>query len=134
MRSWLRAAGVSAVFLFAVACSKGAPATEVEEVTQGAASSTGEWTLTTSVDDQGRLITEVTPKRGYRINVDYPWKLTVEETAQGQGEAATFDEKKVRFVSDTQAAAGSTVEGELRFSICNDATCLTPRETVSWQL
>lgn len=131
MRSWLRAAGLCSVLVLAAACTKSAP--DAEPVTDASAS-TGQWTLSTSVDGEGRLITEVTPKAGYRINVDYPWKLTVGEQAQGQGEASTFDEKKVRFVSDTSAEAGTQVEGELRFSVCNDATCLTPREKVQWQL
>lgn len=134
MRSWIRAAGVSSLFLLAVACSKGAPAAEADGSSESEVSATTQWTVLTSVDDEGRLITEVTPKRGYRINVDYPWKLTVDESTQNQGDAAAFDEKKVRFVSSTQADAGSVVEGELRFSICNDATCLTPREKVTWEL
>lgn len=134
MRLWLQSLALGTLMVGAVACSKPETPALAEDSAEATNAPSREWTLKTSVDADGQLVTEVTPSPGYRINLEYPWRLTVDEEAQGASDAEDFNEKRVRFLAATNAEAGSTVDGELRFSVCNDATCLTPREKVSWQL
>ena len=89
------------------------------------------WTIAASTDADGRLVTEVTPAAGYTINVEYPWRLTVGERSQRADDAEVFNDRRARFVSDAPPA-GADRSGELRFSVCNSSTCLTPRETIHW--
>lgn len=131
MRLWLRTTAVIGFIAMTAACSRGGDDVEFEASGENPAR---EWTINTSVDADGQLVTEIIPSRGYDINLEYPWRLTIDEASQGMDDADVFDKTRARFVSATASEAGSTVEGELRFSVCNDATCLTPRETVTWQL
>lgn len=131
MRLWLRTTALIGLIAVTAACSRGGDDVAFEASGDAPAR---EWTINTSVDADGQLVTEVIPSPGYDINLEYPWRLTVDESNQGMNDAEVFDEKRARFVTATTAEAGSAVEGELRFSVCNDATCLTPRETVAWQL
>lgn len=82
--------------------------------------------LTPSEEEGAELNLSVLPKFGFHINVDYPWKLTLSDS-----DATVY--KKAEFsLTEEEAAlllANAEVEGELKFSVCNDATCLV--ETVS---
>lgn len=117
-----------AVLLLAAACT-----TSSNDVEFSADAADGDaqepWTLETEVDDEGNLIAEVTPKGKFRVNIDYPWILTVGDASQDKGQAAEFSEKKARFVvSDAEAD-----EGHLRFSICSNSTCLNPVKDLHWE-
>ena len=84
----------------------------------------------------------VTPQQGFKINLEYPAKLTLGTVPAGANVSAKAITKaqmsvtKMRLtvpVSFTAAEPGPKhFEGELRFSVCNDQTCQMPRETVSW--
>jgi hypothetical protein len=92
--------------------------------------------------ESGRLELRIVPHSGFKINLEYPWRLTLEasdaltpEAAEWTADAAQhFTEEEVVF--EIPVAAGEPgqgrVDGHLRFSVCNDARCDTPREDVAW--
>lgn len=128
MRLFTSVLTVMSALLLAAACT-----TSSDDVEFSANSAEGDaqepWSLQTEVDEDGRLIAEVTPKGKFRVNVDYPWILTVGDASQDKGQAAEFSEKKARFVvSDAE-----TDEGQLRFSICSNSTCLNPVKDLHWE-
>lgn len=92
--------------------------------------SSGPWTITTSVAEDGQLVAEVVPAAGYKVNLEYPWRLTVADATTRIDDADVFTEQRARF--SAQPGAEGERSGELRFSICNASTCLTPRETLNW--
>lgn len=117
------------LLLTAVGCSRNE---EVSLTQDGANSaSSGQWTIQTSVGADGQLVAEVIPAAGYKINTEFPWRLTVAEETKRVDDAETFNEQRARFTASKPESEGE-VTGELRFSVCNASTCLTPRETVRW--
>jgi len=91
---------------------------------------------------EGFLELQVTPAAGFKINLEYPWNLNIGETSGASIEqlvwrtqdALTFTEDTVVFQIPvtTEESGEDYVCGHLRFSICNDSRCDTPREDVSW--
>lgn len=87
---------------------------------------------------------KVTPGKGYKVNEDYPTKLTLEATdgvastkqTLGKSDAAAFDKHQLVFdVKLTPARAGEfTVRGKLSFAVCTDATCDPKTETIAINL
>ena len=77
---------------------------------------------------------DVSPGAGLKINLEFPWALTVGEQSLSAEDTHTFRDELVRYRLPVPEGAGAEVEGMLRFSVCNDATCYTPRERVVWQL
>lgn len=87
---------------------------------------------------------KVTPGKGYKVNEDYPTKLTLEATdgvtaakqSLGKADAAAFDKHQLVFaVKLTPARAGEfTVRGKLSFAVCTDATCDPKSETIAINL
>ncbi len=101
----------------------------------------GPFTVETSVRDDGTLIARVRAGNGFHINEQFPWALNINEGAPVAGgssfnkdQAASFGEYEVIFEVGDGSSAQGAVEGMLRMSVCNDDACLTPRETVSWNL
>ena len=103
----------------------------------------------------GEAIIKVTvnPGDAYKVNTEFPTKLTL-ETTQGvtiakaelkagghdkaKGDADVFEEKQLVFaVKMTPAAAGNyTVNGVFKFAVCDKAgsTCLAKKELIAIQL
>lgn len=128
MRTLARVLALLSVLWLAMACTNASK--DVEFSADSADSQSQDpWTLRTSVDDEGRLIAEVTPKGKFRVNTDYPWILTVGDISQDKRQAAEFSEKKARFVVDNAEAT----DGHLRFSICSNSTCLNPVKDLHWE-
>jgi hypothetical protein len=79
------------------------------------------------------LRVRVTPGTGYKMNAEFPTKLTLEPTAGvtlGKSslvlaDAEKFDDHQLVFaVKATPVASGSyTVNGKIKFAVCTDATC-----------
>ena len=98
--------------------------------------------LALSAGTEGLLELEVTPAAGFKINLEYPWNLYIGETSGASIEqlvwrtqdASTFNEDTVVFQIPvtTEETGEDHVCGHLRFSICNDSRCDTPREDISW--
>ncbi|MEZ4359026.1 MAG: hypothetical protein R3B48_02520 [Kofleriaceae bacterium] len=87
---------------------------------------------------------KVTPGEGYKVNEEYPTKLTLETpagvtTAKAvllKADAAAFDKHRLQFdVKLTAATAGTyTVHGTLAFAVCTDATCDPKSEKIAINL
>lgn len=83
----------------------------------------------------------VTPGAGYKMNKEFPTKLTLTPPAGVTlakselllSDAEAFDDKQLVFaIKATPASAGEyTVSGKLKFAVCTDATCDPKRENVS---
>jgi hypothetical protein len=86
-----------------------------------------------------RLI--ITPGKGYKMNKDFPTKLTLEppsgvsvdKASMVLADAESFDEHKLVFaVKATPSASGVyTIPGKIKFAVCTDATCDPKRQEVS---
>lgn len=93
----------------------------------------------------------VTPTSSYKINFEYPTKLTLAATpnvtipkpelkaggpSQAKGDAEKFEEKQLVFaVKLTPTAPGShTVTGAFKFAVCDLDQCLNKRETIAIQV
>jgi hypothetical protein len=81
----------------------------------------------------------VTPGTGWKMNEEYPTKLTVQapegvtvvKAEQVLADAAAFDPHQLAFdVKLTAAKAGTyPVTGTLKFAVCTDATCDPKKQT-----
>lgn len=90
----------------------------------------------------------VTPATVYKINLEFPTKLTLESPAgvtlakaqyvagghdKAKGDAEAFDEKQLAFaVKLTPSATGThTVTGKFKFAVCDKDVCLAKSEQIS---
>ena len=95
-------------------------------------------------DGAGSVRLRVTPSVGFKLNVLYPWQLSVTGTdavSVEQGEwdresAETFGEQEAVFVIPVSSgeAGANTLPGHLNFSVCNDSRCDLPQEDVEWEV
>ena len=91
---------------------------------------------------QATSVIEVTPAKGYKMNLEFPSRLSLEPTAgvkpakeQLGKDDAEVTEKALRFkVAFTPASAGKlSMAGSADFSVCNDSTCKLIRdEKLAW--
>ena len=87
---------------------------------------------------------KVTPGKGYKVNEEYPTKLSLEATdgvttgkqVLAKADAAAFDKHQLAFdVKLTPTRAGEfTVRGKLTFAVCTDATCDPKTEAIAINL
>ncbi|MBA2544045.1 MAG: hypothetical protein H0V17_30660 [Deltaproteobacteria bacterium] len=117
----------------------------------------GKLVIETSGDAKagGEAVIKVTVNPGelYKVNTEFPTKLTLENTQgvtiakaelkagghdKAKGDADVFEEKQLVFaVKLTPAAAGNyTVNGTFKFAVCDKAgsTCLAKKEPIAIQL
>jgi hypothetical protein len=89
----------------------------------------------------------VTPSAAYKINKEFPTKLTLETPAgvtiakaqltagghdQAKGDAEAFDERQLAFLVKLTPASGShTITGTFKFAVCDKDTCLAKKEQIS---
>jgi hypothetical protein len=142
------------------------PGNEVDDVKGGANNDAARFRL---APDEGKLVVEpptdakagsetvvkvmVTPGDAFKVNTEFPTKLTL-ETTQGvtiakaelkagghdkaKGDADVFDEKQLVFaVKMTPSASGNfTVNGTFKFAVCDKGgtTCLAKKEPIAIQL
>jgi hypothetical protein len=95
----------------------------------------------------------VTAGSAYKVNTEFPTKLTLETTSgvtiakaelkagghdKAKGDADVFDEQQLVFaVKLTPAASGSyTINGSFKFAVCDKAgsTCLAKKEPIAIQV
>lgn len=93
------------------------------------------------IDGVRALVATVTPINGYKVNVEFPWSLAVDAEApvaagvrHGRDDCATFTEEQARFVIPAEGEATGEVLANMRLGVCNEVGCITPRESVSWNL
>jgi len=85
------------------------------------------------------LIT-VTGKHGYHINIDYPWKLTinnldgliVEKHTYFGSDAETMTEEKAVFRIPFQADNNMIIKANLKLAVCKDIKCIFDDAAISW--
>jgi len=96
-----------------------------------------------AVGKDGAVKVVVTPKSGWKLNLEFPTKLTVDPPAdvsvakktQKKDDAVEFSEKKgaTWSVAYKPSSAGSKqFSGDLRFAVCTEATCDPKRATVAF--
>jgi len=89
----------------------------------------------------------VTPSDAYKINKEFPTKLTLESpegvvlakalmTAgghdQAKGDADAFEDKQLVFtVKLTPQSGNHTINGTFKFAVCDKDTCLAKKEQIS---
>lgn len=88
------------------------------------------------------LRVRVTPGTGYKMNAEFPTKLTLEPTAGVEigkttlvlADAEKFDDNQLVFaVKASPMASGTyTVTGKIKFAVCTDATCDPKKRNVSF--
>lgn len=84
------------------------------------------------VGADGKATLKITPKAGFKINTEYPWKaaltapegITLKSAAFGK-DTWSLDNKAASLEIPVQASAAGekTIEGKLNFSICDDSRC-----------
>lgn len=143
MRHLLRIA-LLALLLVAAGCSKPAgdsaePQTS-EHQSAGAEQSDEHFAIDTQTNET-QLSVEVTPRNGFKINTEYPWQLNFVNAPEGapatlsSADAATLDEATARFEVEREVFGDrEEQQAELRFSVCNDETCLLKTKQITWQL
>ena len=116
-----------------------------------------EGTLTVEAPADAKAGTEtiakviVTPGAKYKVNVEFPTKLTLETTSgvtfakaelkaggasKSKGDADHFDEKQLMFaVKLTPSQSGSyTINGSFKFAVCDKDQCLAKKEPIAIQV
>lgn len=93
---------------------------------------------------QGTAVLEVTPKKGWKLNKEFPTKLTVAEPAgvkvskkeQTVADAVAFAEKAARWQVQFQAdsSGGKDFTGLLKFAVCTDTSCDPKKEALAWKV
>jgi hypothetical protein len=92
----------------------------------------------------GAVTVTLTPKAGWKVNLDFPTKLEVTAPADvtlasaklKKDDAASFGEKGATFrVTFTPGSAGvKEFKGKFKFVICNDDSCDPSTEDLSWKV
>ena len=100
-----------------------------------------EVTLKTVQHDGGEaVLITVIGKQGYHINIDYPWKLTV-QPAEGLvlekyrylgADAETLAEEKAVFRIPYQVNRDMRVEANLKFAVCKEVRCVLDEVVLTW--
>lgn len=142
----------SVIVLFA-ACSKStAPPAETAEatptvkagvpVTETTLSETTEYKLALGVPATSSMFQlTVTPKRGWKINPDYPARLAVapptgcalSKPTQRGADAVQLDEKRASWQFDlaTCAAGMQQLAADIKFAVCTEKTCVEKSEKLA---
>jgi hypothetical protein len=93
---------------------------------------------------QGTVMLEVQPKPGWKLNKEFPTKLTVTEPAgvkvakkeQTVADAVSFAEKsgkwQVQFQADS--AGGKDFTGVFKFAVCTETSCDPKKEQLAWNV
>lgn len=94
---------------------------------------------------QGSKVTvHVSPKPGWKLNQDFPTKLTVTPPAgvtvakatQSAKDAAKFEEKAAAFEIDfTPASAGAKqFTADFKFAVCTESTCDPKKQALAFNV
>ena len=88
-------------------------------------------------------LVQVVPKNGYKINKEYPTRLTVSGPAASSPaklelrakQAARLTEAELSFrpASKLTAAGRHPFTGTIKFSVCTDEICTFHEESVKWE-
>ncbi len=114
----------------------------------GATKKGDNYTLTVTPPDPGKkgqpvsAVVQVLPQNGYKINLEYPTKLTVTaptgaapaalELRAKQATALLEHELKFRPTFTVSEAGKLSFSGKLKFSVCTDQLCHFHDEAIAW--
>jgi hypothetical protein len=92
----------------------------------------------------------VTPGPKYKINFEYPTKLTLQSPTgvtlakaefkagghdKEKGDAEAFEEKQLKFAVKLVPSSGNhTISGSFKFAVCDKDQCLAKKETIAIQV
>jgi len=126
----------------------GAPGAPAVPTSQGAAVNEKSYAVAVVVPDkvasgkQGTVHVSVTPKPGWKLNEDFPTKLTVtapsgvtvDKAKQRKGDAKHFSKKKGEFdVTFTSASAGDKkFDATFKFAVCTESSCDPKKVALKW--
>ena len=132
---------IASTFGLIIALGAGTPEAIGEEKKQKKTFSiqTGETTVTTGKD--GQVSITIVPAKGYKWNKDFPAMLTMKEGTEGvvalkgsqyRGDDFKTGDKNVSVAAGVtgKKAGEQALEGELRFSVCNEESCIIATEKV----
>jgi len=91
-------------------------------------------------DGRDAVLITVTGKQGYHINIDYPWKLTlqaedglvVEKYHYLGADAELLAEERAVFRIPYRAKRDLTVKANLRLAVCRDVRCVFDDVVLAW--
>jgi hypothetical protein len=142
------------IILVLVACSKSTAPPEGEWVdsepppkpavpmTETTLADTAEYTLALGVPTTKATMFQVTvtPKKGWKVNTEYPAKLAVAphancaitKPAQKRDDAVEMKKTRATWQFDLTSCAGAQqLAGDLKFAVCTDKTCAEKKETLA---
>lgn len=93
---------------------------------------------------QGTVMVEVHPKTGWKLNKEFPTKLTVNEPAgvkvakkeQTVADAVSWAEKAAKWQVEFQAESpgGKDFTGVFKFAVCTETSCDPKKEQLAWNV
>ena len=95
-----------------------------------------------SSGSRDKVLVSIKPKPGWKLNLEFPTKLTVvppggvtvEKAKQRKDDAAHFSEKHGKFeVWFTSSSAGDkSFSGKLKFAVCTASSCDPKKVKLDW--
>ena len=136
-KSWITTCTLGILVAFAL----GAPNAVGEEKKEAKTFSIEATDTTLDSGTEGKVEITIVPAKGYKWNKDFPAMLTMQEgTAdvvalkgtQYKGDAFKTKDKKtsVAALVTAKKAGDQAIQGELRFSVCNEESCIIATEKV----
>lgn len=137
------------VFVAADRAESSSPAsTQLEPASRGASVSEKSFQVAVAVPDKvargtkGTVRVSVKPKPGWKLNEEFPTKLTVsapagvtvEKAKQRKGDAKHFSTKMGEFdVAFTSSSPGDkSFDAKFKFAVCTDSSCDPKTVKLSW--
>lgn len=93
---------------------------------------------------KGSATLEITPKKGWHLNDEFPYKLTVTAPAgakvakpeQGKQDTVSFSRESMKWAIDfTASTAGDKAfTGKVKFAVCTDTSCDPKKEELAFNV
>ena len=97
-----------------------------------------------STGAKGSATLEITPKKGWHLNDEFPYKLTVTAPAgakvtkpeQGKQDTVSFSHEKMKWAIDFEAssAGDKAFTGKVKFAVCTDTSCDPKKEELAFNV
>jgi hypothetical protein len=93
---------------------------------------------------KGSATLEIVPKKGWHLNDEFPYKLTVTAPAgatvakpeQGKKDTVSFSHESMKWAIDfTASTAGDKAfTGKVKFAVCTETSCDPKKEELAWSV
>lgn len=93
---------------------------------------------------EGTVTLEILPKEGWKLNKEFPTKLTVNEPSgvkikkkeQSVADAVSFADKSGKWTVQFQAdsSGGKDFTGLVKFAVCTETSCDPKKEQLAWKV